>query len=71
VSSPDAPIDKRRGIDAIFDASTTSLMLRPKLLALPVTNQTLDTESSVPVFRWSIAVWAPRKLGEISSALHG
>lgn len=33
MSSPDAPIEKRSGIDAIFDASTTSPMLRPKPLS--------------------------------------
>ena len=66
MSSPDAPIDKRSGIDA----STPSPMLRPKPLALPVMNQTLDMKSSVPPSGCDIAVWAPRKLGEISSALH-
>jgi hypothetical protein len=45
-------------------------MLRPKPLALAVTNQTLDMKSAVPRSRCKIAVWAPRKLGEIFSALH-
>jgi hypothetical protein len=37
---------------------------------LPVTNQTLDMKSAVPPSRCKMAVWAARKLGEISSALH-
>ena len=32
MSSPDLPIEKRSGIDAIFDARTASPMLRPKPL---------------------------------------
>jgi hypothetical protein len=47
MSSPDAPIEKRSGIDAIFDANTTSPTLRPKPLALPVMNQTLNMKSSL------------------------
>ena len=42
MSSPDAPIEKRSGIDPILMRARTSPMLRPKPLALPAMNQTLD-----------------------------
>jgi len=60
MSSPDAPIEKRSGIDAIFDASTTSPMLRPKPLAVRVMNQTLNMKSSL--LEWNIAISTPREL---------
>ena len=59
MSSPDAPIEKQSGIDAIFDASATSPILRSKPLTLPVMTD-LDMKSFL--LKWNIAVWALREL---------